>query len=95
MSEDAGEVGIAKGPSRLKDTDEEGIRDNECSGTRSGKKGMDPRALLNPPNYESPVQMSCEDDLRRTRLAWYALHFSKYHLETSFFLLTTRFGHKV
>ena len=58
MSEDAGEVGIAKGPSRLKDTDEEGVRDDECSTTRSRKKGIDPRALLNTPNYESPVKLA-------------------------------------
>ena len=67
LSEDAGEAGIARGPSRLEDTDEEGVREEERSITRLRKMGMDSRALPQYHNYESPLQMSCEDGLRPAR----------------------------
>ena len=64
MSEDAGEVGIARGPFRLEDTDEEEVCDSERSITRFLKREWAHAPSLNTPTYEIPVQMSCEDDLR-------------------------------
>ena len=57
MSEDAGEVGIARGPSRLKDTDEEGVCDSERSITRLKKEGNGfTRPLSIPPTTKVPYK---------------------------------------
>ena len=57
MSEDAGEVGIARGPSRLKDTDEEGVCDSERSINRLKKEGNGfTRPLSIPPTTKVPYK---------------------------------------